>query len=584
MANKSLFQSITDRFRATNATNEAGGSAYKLDPKHALAQIAATGTFGNTFYSGAEAQLQVVLDLIDEVDDHVFLAKLAVYAREKAYMKDMSAALLVALSIRDNELMHRVFDRVVDNGRVLRTVFQMVRSGRFVRKASDRTVIRSRKGLSSSLQRAFRRWFNDASNTKLINASVGNDPSLRDILRMARPIPKDNARRALFGWLADRPNDRWGPASEADLPAEVQAIKAYRCAKSEVEQAAIVRGLRNIRWDLLSDAAKGPLVWAQFARIMGPQALRMNLNTLLRHGVFEQAGVFEQTGAFEQDRLATSQEYTGGSEADHLDMVDYVAARISDESEIRRAKQFPFQYFAAYMNVDCAIPSKIKVALHKAAEIACGNVPKLSGPVVIGLDTSGSMSSRITGNPRSGGHRAGVVSTMRCVDAAALFAAALVRSNPDSIIIPFDTQAYDVRIDPSDSILSLAERLAKYGGGGTDCSQPIIAANQRYATRKFAGAILVSDNESWVGTGRNGSTALMTAWEDFVIKQRKLAGRNVNPKLVCIDLQPYETVQAYERADILNIGGFSDAVFEVISGFVSDGESRFVSQVEAIEL
>jgi hypothetical protein len=34
----------------------------------------------------------------------------------------------------------------------------------------------------------------------------------------------------------------------------------------------------------------------------------------------------------------------------------------------------------------------------------------------------------------------------------------------------------------------------------------------------------------------------------------------------------------------LNIGGFSDAVFEVISGFVSDGESRFVSQVEAIEL
>ena len=39
--------------------------------------------------------------LIDQVDDNVFLAKLAVYARERAYMKDMPAALLVVLSKRD---------------------------------------------------------------------------------------------------------------------------------------------------------------------------------------------------------------------------------------------------------------------------------------------------------------------------------------------------------------------------------------------------------------------------------------------------------------------------------------------------
>ena len=180
------------------------------------------------------------------------------------------------------------------------------------------------------------------------------------------------------------------------------------------------------------------------------------------------------------------------------------------------------------------------------------------------------------GNSHSVGYGAGAMSRMRCIDVAALFAAALVRANPDSVIIPFDTQAYDCRIDPNDAFLSLAERLAKYGGGGTDCSQPIVAANKKYAKRKFAGAILVSDCESWVSVGRDGATGLMTAWGDFVNHQRKLAGGNVNPK--------YKTVQAYERADILNIGGFSDAVFDVINGFVSEGESRFVSQVEAIEL
>ena len=198
MANKSLFASLTSRLPRANAVNEADGRAYKLEPKHALAQVAATGTFGNAFYSTAETQLDEVLKLIDEVDDNQYLAKLALYAREKAFMKDIPAALLVALSVRDTELMHRVFDRVVDNGRVLRTVFQMIRSGQFKRNTVKNEAGRGRVGLSSSVQRAFQHWLNTASVGKLLSASIGNDPSLRDIPRMARPTPKDNARRAMY--------------------------------------------------------------------------------------------------------------------------------------------------------------------------------------------------------------------------------------------------------------------------------------------------------------------------------------------------------------------------------------------------
>ncbi|MDP1560113.1 MAG: TROVE domain-containing protein [Pirellulaceae bacterium] len=550
MANKSLFASLLGRLPKANAVNEAGGRAFQLEPKHALAQLASTGTFGNAFYSTAETQFDEVLKLIDEVDDNQYLAKQALYAREKAFMKDMPAALLVALSVRDTELMHRVFDRVVDNGRVLRTVFQMIRSGQFQNKAG-----KGRVGLSSSVQRAFQRWLNTASVGKLLSASIGNDPSLRDILRMARPTPKDNARRALFGWLTDKEVEKWAPATEADLPAEVQSLNAYRNSESDEAQALIAGELDNVRWDLLSDAAKGPKVWAALARKMGPQALRMNLNTLLRHGVFN---VISDNG----DNLSAD-----------------VADRIADESKIRRSKQFPYQYFAAYLNAEDDVPQKIKTALHKAAEIACGNVAELPGPVVIGLDTSGSMSCAVMGN-----RGRGATSKMRCIDVAALFAAAILRRNPDSVVIPFDTLAYDAKIDPNDSILSIAERLATYGGGGTNCSLPLVAANQNYANRKFAGIVLVSDNESWVGTGRNGSTGVMTAWEVFVANQRKLAGKDANPKLINIDLQPYQTVQACERADIMNIGGFSDAVFNVISAFLADNNQRFVAEVEAIEL
>ncbi|MFN0020405.1 MAG: TROVE domain-containing protein [Pirellulaceae bacterium] len=543
MASTTLFSSANSRLPRTNTVNDAGGTAFAFSAKHALAQIAATGCFNGTFYATGESQLDSLRTLIEQVDDNVFLAKLAVYAREKASMKDMPAALLVALSKRDTSLLHKVFDRVVDNGRVLRTVFQMVRSGQF-----------GRTSLSSSLQRAFQRWLNVASVGKLLAAAIGNDPSLRDVLRLARPTPSDNARRALFGWLTGKEQEKWAPATATDLPEQVRLLEAFRKAESAQMQALIMGDL-DVRWDLLADSAKGPLVWKGIARKMGPQALRMNLNTLLRHEVL----------------------------SGHGDLVDYVAARIADEDEIRRSRQFPYQFLAAYLNVGAAVPHKIKAALHQAAEIACGNIPALPQPVVIGLDVSGSMSTAVTGD-----RGRGATSKMRCVDVAALFAAAILRRNPDSIVVPFDTSAYHVRIDSADSILSLAERLAQYGGGGTDCSLPLQEAATTYARRAFAGIVLVSDNESWVTDGQefgstaSGSTRVMEQWQEFVRSQRQFG--NHQPKLVCIDLQPNTSTQALEREDILNVGGFSDAVFGVVASFLAGESSRFVREVEAIEL
>ena len=545
MANKSLFSSLKALFPRATTRNDAGGPAYALEPKHALAQLAATGCFNGTFYADADKQLATLKSLITQVNDNVFLAKLAIYSRERAYLKDMPAALAATLAARDTVLFHKVFDRVVDNGRVLRTLFQMIRSGQF-----------GKKSLSSSLQRAFQRWLNTASPEKLLSASIGHDPSLRDILRLARPTPVDNGRRALFGWLTDKEQSKWAPAGEVDLPEQVQLLVAFRTAETAEQQIALLDRL-HARWDLLADTAKGAKVWAAIARTMGPQALRMNLNTLQRHGVFEDVA-----------------------------MVQMVADRLADENEIRRSRQFPYQFFAAYLNASDDVPQAIKAALHKAAEIACGNVPELPGPVVIGLDVSGSMQSPVTGNRGHGG-----TSKMRCVDVAALVAAAILRRNPDSIVVPFDTQAFDAKIDPSDSILSLADRLAKYGGGGTDCSLPIRKANATYAKRKFAGVVLVSDNGSWVYQGRpyfygaSGSTGVVTEWQQFVQNQVRLQGGDImGPKLICIDLQPNATTQAPERSDILNVGGFSDAVFDVISSFLTSDAGRFVAEIDAVTL
>jgi len=103
-----------------------------------------------------------------------------------------------------------------------------------------------------------------------------------------------------------------------------------------------------------------------------------------------------------------------------------------------------------------------------------------------------------------------------------------------------------------------AARLASIGGGGTNCSSPLHWLNQRRERADLV--LLVSDNESWVDPRRHASSAVMHEWAEF--RQRNSAAR-----LVCLDIQPYATTQAPEREDILNIGGFSDAVFTLIEQF-----------------
>ncbi len=132
---------------------------------------------------------------------------------------------------------------------------------------------------NTSLQRAFQRWLNEASVSKLMSASVGNDPGLRDVMRMARPTPVDNARRALFGWLTGKDLEKWAPATRDDLPEAVRQLQAFRSSTDPKRQAEIADDL-SVRWDLLADTARGVDVWKAIARRMGPQALRMNLNTL----------------------------------------------------------------------------------------------------------------------------------------------------------------------------------------------------------------------------------------------------------------------------------------------------------------
>jgi 60 kDa SS-A/Ro ribonucleoprotein len=213
----------------------------------------------------------------------------------------------------------------------------------------------------------------------------------------------------------------------------------------------------------------------------------------------------------------------------------------------------------------------VREALQDAMDTALLNVPQIDGQVVVCPDVSGSMITAVTGL------RGSATSSVRCIDAAALVAAALLRRNRLARVLPFEQEVVKLEMNPRDSVMSNAKALAAIGGGGTNCSAPLALLNRDKA--KVDLVVIVSDNESWVDATRRGATQTMHEWE--VLKRR-----NPNARLVCIDLQPGHTTQALERADILNVGGFSDAVFEMIARFTQGNldPDHWVGEIEKITL
>jgi 60 kDa SS-A/Ro ribonucleoprotein len=219
------------------------------------------------------------------------------------------------------------------------------------------------------------------------------------------------------------------------------------------------------------------------------------------------------------------------------------------------------------------VPEPVREALHDAMEIALTNVPALAGRVVICPDVSGSMSSPVTGV------RKGATSTIRCVDVAGRVTAAFLRRGEQVRVLPFAQDVVELRLERRDTVLTNAQRLAAVAGGGTNCSAPLARLNAERARVDLV--VFVSDNQSWLDAARGGhaGTAMMQEWA-------KLRASNPEAKLVCIDLQPYGTTQAQERSDILNVGGFSDRVFEVIAAFAKGdlGAGHWVKEIERIDL
>nr|WP_244508921.1 RNA-binding protein [Rhizobium sp. NFR12] len=408
---------------------------------------------------------------------------------------------------------------------------RVIRSGKMLRGFVQvmRSGATGRKSLGTRPKKLVQAWLERASTEQILRALVGNDPSLADVIRMVHPKPASEERKALYAWAIGKPHDY------AALPDLVKALEAFRR-----DQTGRVP---DVPFQMLTSLPLTREHWVEIAEKGGWQMVRQNLNTFARNGVFDVEGFAEA-----------------------------LAARLADPDEVRKAKVFPYQLMMAWKTVSGQVPDVVRNALQAAMDVAISNVPSLAGNVVLCPDVSGSMGSPVTG------FRKGATSAVRCIDVAGLMTAAFLQRNPKARVLPFENDVVSISLNRRDSVMTNATKLAAVGGGRTNCSAPLRKLADEKA--KVDLVVFISDNQSWVDVDKSGQpTGVMTEWAKI---------KRINPaaKLVCLDIQPYATTQAPTRDDVLNIGGFSDAVYEVITSFAANpkGADSWVKTIEAIEL
>jgi 60 kDa SS-A/Ro ribonucleoprotein len=507
MANKCLFKSAPGK-NTPNTVNEAGGTAYQLGDESALATYACTGVLYNTYYATAEQQLETVKELYRNVNPE-FIAKAAVYARQQGFMKDMPAVLLSFLLTKDAVLFERIFPKICDNAKMIRNFVQVVRSN-----------LMGRKSFGTVARRCIRNWFNGWTNADaLFNSSVGNNPSLGNVIRLVHPKPRDEQFSTLFAYLCGFPHDK------EKLPPLVQAYEKAKTTEGYFE-------VPDVNFQYLTTLKLSSAQWRQIARTASWQTTRMNLNTFQRHGVF-----------------------------DASEMIDFVANKLTYPKEIAESKVMPYQLLMAYLYAT-DIDDKLKSAINTAMEISVDNVPEIAGNTVVCVDTSGSMECPVTATGQS---------KARYCDVAGLFASAILRKNSNTTIIKFDTDAWLVNLNPSDSVIANTRIIGQaLGGTNVEAALNLIIAKKIPVDT----VIIISDNESWL------HERVMTKW-----KQIEQQNKGKETKCICINIQPVSSSVLQERKNIVNIAGFSDAVFQVVAKIAERGaDNAFVKAIEDVEI
>ncbi len=510
----------------TTTVNPEGFPSFQRSDEEAYLQVLLTNTLGGTFYATETDLLKESLALHAAImsRDPAFGARALVYARESGLMRLQPIVGLAYLAKADRDLFHRVFGRVIQTPGDLTDFVEIVRGGV------------TPGGMGRSIKTAVNHWLNTMSEYHAIKyGSGGQGYSLRDVLRVSHPQPVNAVQDAIFLWLADRA--KWNQPQMRALTPQIDAFERLKTTSDQQAARALIAEGR-LPYEVVTGVIKPDAeTWTELMRQMPYMALLRHLNTLQKADVLR-----------ERDNAA------------------YVVDRLTQPDALRKAKILPFRLFTAYRLFEAQTPSEIRISetLVEAMEAAFVNLPDLGGSVCIAPDVSGSMGGFIAS-----------MSKVRYIDIAGIFAGALLKTNREALVLPFENRVVPVKLSAHDSLMTTADTLASIGGGGTAVSAPIsYLLDRRIVVDTFIG---ITDNIEWA-TDQSGRLGFLPTWNEY--KERVAPGA----KAFLLTIAPYRHAVAPSSApDIHFIYGWNDSVLSYIT-LTRQGLSGQVDRVRGMDI
>jgi len=237
------------------------------------------------------------------------------------------------------------------------------------------------------------------------------------------------------------------------------------------------------------------------------------------------------------------------------EMIDDACKLLTDEKLIKKSLVLPFRYVSALKEVEKLNDSrKVIIALSKAIDISCANIPKFDGKIAIVLDDSGSMTW-----------------AEKPIEIGALFAAALLKTNNADLIMFSDRVKY-LTLNPTDSILTMQKQIiAKAHGGGTDFRLPFKLMTDKKV--KYDRIIILSDMQGWRESTYANPGTVYSAYKKEI---------GADPILYSFDLAGHGTLQFPER-NVYCLAGFSEKVFDIMK-LLEEDKNALIDKIEQVEL
>jgi len=470
--------------------NNAGGFVFKLDEWKQLERFLILGTEGGTFYVSekkltADNANKVLLllkkDGVKVVDKTVEMLKSG-----RAPKPDVAIFVLALAASKGDDATRKA---------ALAAVPSALKTGTHLLKFVD--TVNGLRGWGRGLKKAVQLWFKGRKNEtlalQLVKYKQREGWSMKDVLRLAKPVPESEVQGKLFGWTAKNEKAEWAKAqvapgdkaldfvwaveqasglklvAEQADSAEVKAILVEANQASVKKLVDLIVTHRLPREALPTEALNKVEVWEALLQEMPMTAMIRNLGTMSKIGLLKPL-----------------------SDAEKL-----VFQRLTDAERLRGAKVHPIQILSALRTYSSGrgvrsaatwtVSNKVVEALDEAFELSFGVVEPAGTRHLLALDVSASM---------SGGEIAGVPGLSPSAATAAL-AVVAARTEPWTAVMGFSDRFRDLGLTARDRVDEATRKVSGLTFGSTDASLPMTWALQnKIQVDTF---VVMTDNETWAG-------------------------------------------------------------------------------------